>query len=472
MIRIYFDWNIYSYMRNCRNEKFSEISKFIEDNSSSILLTYSPAHLQDLKRSYFNSEVGKIETEKDLEFLGELTVNHCLWYDYKNKIVDPIILSPKEYFIDIFVTNSFENIFDFDSIFDKDDPFGKLWKSHWELLETLPSGIDFSEFEKIPKKYQSIKDIFKTTKDNNTLGSLIKYVMIPSQQPKEFEKAFKEIREALNKDLKINTDNSKCGDPFEYQDNILLKSNLQKKLFDLTTETIKNSNKNASRFDYFFNYYIKLDMFGYHKDKKIPNLIDDAAHAFYGAHTDIFVTDDYNANMKSKALYKQLNISTEVINSDELISAIRRKKVFKKEKSLFEQIGYVIKNSLLLTDSIDKELNPSKIFKLEPLLLDFFNRLQISEYEKSTAFYFYKLQGNYSNFMFWTEIMEVVNKFNLELGTDYNNKRCFEESEKGEIIDNKWVGRLWKIQRTDLALYYNEQPFGLTLKIEIIKPNC
>lgn len=458
-------------MRNCRNETFSAISKFVEDNRSSILLTYSPAHLQDLKRSYFNSEVGKTETEKDLEFLGKLTGNHCLCYDYKEKIVYPNILNPKEYFVDIFVTNSFENIFDFDSIFDKDDPLGRLWQSYWKLLETLPSGIDFSELEKIPKKYQSIKDLFKTTKDNNTLGSLIKDVMILLQQPKEFEKAFKEIREASNKDLKINTDNSKWGNPFEYLDNILLESNLQKNFFDLTTETIKNSNKNASRFDYFSNYYIQLDMFGYHKDKKIPNLIDDATHSFYGAHTDIFVTDDDNTNMKSKALYKQLNISTEVIYSDEFFSAIRRRKLFKEEKSLFEQIEYIIENSLLLIDSIDKELNPSKIFKIEPLLLDFFNRLQISEYEDSTALIFYKKQGNYSNFMFWTEIMEVVNKFNSELGADYNNKRCFEESEKKEIIDNKWVGRLWKIQRTDLALYYNEQPFGLTLKIEIKKPN-
>lgn len=469
MIRIYFDWNIYSYIRQKRNETFSAILEFLKVNKSAVLLTYSPAHLQDLKRSYFNSEKGKIETEKDLQYLGELTSNHCLCYDFKSKSVYPNIINPTEYFIEIYTENNQQDLFDFETIFDKDDPLGKLWQSYWKLLKSLPSGIDFNELQKLPKEYQIINDLFKNTKGNNTFGSLMEDIMNLLQQPEEFEKIFKGIRASSNKDLKINTNNSKWGNPFEYLDNILKESKLQKSFFDLTTETIKNSNKKASRFDYFFNYYIQLDMFGYHKDKKVSNLIDDASHSFYGAHTDIFVTDDDKTNKKSKALYKQLNISTEVIYSTELLASIRRRMLFREEKGLFEQIEYLIGNSLLLVDTIDDELNPSRVFKIEPTLLNFFNRMQISEYENTTALIFYKKQGNYSNFMFWTEVSEVVNRFSSELGIDLNNRQYFYESEKKEILDEEWEGRFWCINSSDLILNYIEFPFGLTFKIEIKK---
>lgn len=471
MIRIYFDWNIFSYLRNSKTETFSAIKNYLKENYSSILLVYSPAHLQDLKRSYFNSEKGKSETEKDLDFLGQLTENHCLGYDIKEKTVYPYIKNPREYFKEIFIDDPQENIFDFDSVFDKDDPLGKLWQSYWKLLCSLPTGIDFEELSKMPKDYQSIIDIFKTTKDNNTFGSLMKDIMDLQQHPKELEKMFKEIRRASNKDLKINSDNSKWGDPFEYLNSVLQNNKLQKNFFDLTSEIITNSNKKATRFDYFSNYYIQLDMLGYNKDKKIPNLIDDATHSFYGAHTDIFVTDDNNTNKKSKALYQQLNISTEVIHSDDFFAAMMRHKSSNELRKLPEQVEFSIKNSLLLLDTVDDELNPTRIFKVEPFLFDFFNRFQVSEYENSTALILYKKQGNYSDFMFWIEIKEVINKFCRELGEDSNNRNYFEENDKLEIESDQWKGRVWILQNVDLVLNYLEQPFGLTFKIEYKKPD-
>ena len=282
VIRIYFDWNIYSYIRTERGRVYSEINEFLSENKSSILLAYSPAHLQDLKRSYFKSEKGKFETEKDLEFLSNLTSDHCLCYDFKDKNVYPDVIHPKEYFQKIFIDTKDEDLFNFENFFDNDDPLGKLWQSYWKLLKALPSGIDFAQFEKLPPKYQILNDFFKSTKESNTFGGLLEDILIMLQNPDDYEKIFKTIRANSNQDLKIDTDNSKWGNPYDYLDNVLKRNKLQKSFFELTTETIKNSNKKASRFDYFSNYYIQLDMFGYHKDKKLSNLIDDAsplAHA-------------------------------------------------------------------------------------------------------------------------------------------------------------------------------------------------
>jgi len=471
MIRIYFDWNIYSYIRNEKNKSFSEIKELLVQNKTSILLAYSPAHLQDLKRSYFSSEKGKQETVEDLKFLSKLTSNHCLCYHFKNKVVYPNIINPFEYFEEIYIKNANEDFFDFQNILDKNEPLGKLWNSYWMMFKKLPTGIDIDRFEELPIQYNLVNNLFKKTKYNNTFGSLMEDMIDLFQQPDEFEKIYKTIRTNSNKDLKINTDNSKWGNPFEYLDNILQLNKLQKSFFELTKETIENTNKEASRFDYFSNLYILLDVFGYYKDKKVANLMDDASHSFYGAHADIFVTDDDNLNKKSKALYKQLNIDTEVVYSKEFLASIRRRKLFKEEKGLLDQIEYILGKSLLLLETIDDELNPSQVYKIDPLLFDFFNRMQISEYENSTALIFYKKRSNYSEFMFWTEIQEVVRKFYSELGIDYNNKELFQEIEKEELIKCKWKGRYWRFKNNYLVLNYLEYPFGLTFRIEI-KKSC
>ncbi|WP_421796338.1 hypothetical protein [Haliscomenobacter sp.] len=467
MVRIYFDWNIYSYIRTERGQVYSEINDFLSKNKSSILLAYSPAHLQDLNRSYFKSEKGKLETEKDLDFLGDLTSNHCLCYDFKEKSVYPNVIHPKEYFQEIFVDTEDENLFNFENLFDNDDPLGKLWQSYWKLLKLLPSGIDFTQLDKLPKEYQIINDFFKSTKGRNTFGGLLEDILNVIQNLDDFEKIFKTIRANSNKDLKIETDNSKWGNPFDYMDNVLKRNKLQKSFFELTTETIKNSNKKASRFDYFSNYYIQLDIFGYHKDKKLSNLIDDAAHSFYAAHTDIFVTDDDNTNRKSSALYKQLNIDTEVVYSTGFLNCMRERKLFNEERPLLEQVQYLIENSLLLMDSVDDELNPARVFMIKPLILDYFNRMQISEYGNSTSLIFYKKQGNYSNFLFWTEMETVVNRIVKEFGTDDNNREIFQEIEKKEVLDNNWKGRFWSFRNFDIGMNYIEEPFGLAFKIEI-----
>ena len=242
MIRVYFDWNIFSYLRNPQTENVFSIKRYIQDNHNTILLVYSPAHLQDLKRSYFTSETGRLETKKDLEILSDLTRDNCLCYNLTDKTVFPYIKNPWAYFNEIFIDDSQDNLFDFENVFDKDDPLGELWHAYWKLLCSIPTGIEFDEWEKIPKEYSFIKEAFRTTKDNNTFGSLMHDIENLIQDTKRFEKVFKEVRSVTNQNLKINSDCSQWGDPFEYLNILLKNSPLQKNFFDLTTETISCSN--------------------------------------------------------------------------------------------------------------------------------------------------------------------------------------------------------------------------------------
>lgn len=468
MIRVYFDWNIFSNIKNKRGKIFFEIQDFLLNNKSSILLPYSPAHLQDLERSYFTSEKGKFETINDLEFLGDITSNHCLCYNHKEQIVSPNVIHPINYFEDVFIKNKEENIFNLDNLFGNDE-FGRSLKGLMDTFKLLPTGIDLTMFENIPDEYKIIKDVFKNTFRNNNMGSLLDDIMSMLQNTDEFENVFKKIRSKANNDLKINTDSSKWGEPFMYLDEIFKQNKLNKGFLELANELTQNSKKSVSKFEYFSNYYMQLDMFGYYKDKKVANLIDDATHSFYAAHTDMFVTDDENTYRKSKAIYKQLNLSTDVLYSKDFIKIVRQKKLIGEEKSLADQIGNILDSSFLLLDTLDDELNPVKVYKVEPLLFDYFDRFQFSSYKESIIINFYKKPTNYSEFIFWTELENIVKRFYLELGLDLNLRGEFNSIEKEEFYEGKWSGRYWNWGGIEYFIKYDSFPLRLNFSIKYNK---
>lgn len=463
MIRVYFDWNVCTEMAQKTRKLYADIHDLIASNRTSILAPYSPAHLQDLKRSYFKSERGKTLTEKDLDFLSELTENHCLCYDFQDKSVYPNNIHPFKYFEEIFIKQQGEDLFDFENIFSKDDPLGKVWQSYMKLLRAMPTGIDLSELQKFP----SLNGLLNSTTQNNNLGSLMDDLIRLFKNPKDFEKIFKAVREDTSKSLKTNTDSETWGDPYKYLDELFRNNKLGQTFKELTEKTSNNYSKKPSRFDTFTNHYIQLDMFGFHKDKRIENLMDDAAHCFYGAHCDIFITDDHNTNRKAQALYDYLNIQTEVVYASEFLAALRKIKLFEEEGPILEQIEYLVQNAMLLMDTVDGHLNPSKVHMIKPVLKNYFDRMQISDYGNSTSLIFYKKRTNYSDFFFWKEFESVVNNLVGEFGADDNSKSKFLQNEKDSVLDHTWTGRTWRKERADFTLKHNEDPFSLTFSIDM-----
>ena len=86
MVRVYLDWNIFSYLRNFGESKepYISLNHHITSNSV-ILIPYSSAHLTDLIPSFKSSEKGKIQTELDLNFLAKITDHNCILHDYKEQ---------------------------------------------------------------------------------------------------------------------------------------------------------------------------------------------------------------------------------------------------------------------------------------------------------------------------------------------------------------------------------------------------
>jgi hypothetical protein len=116
--------------------------------------------------------------------------------------------------------------------------------------------------------------------------------------------------------------------------------------------------------------------------------------------------------------------------------------------------------------SVDDEFNPVTVYKIQHPLVDFFNRMQTSFYRENTSLFFYKKKDTYSSFMFWSEIKNIVDKIVLDFGIDDNLRGEFNhETERNEIKDKKWKGRIWNRKSIITVINYDYAEFGLIFKV-------
>ncbi|MFH6984344.1 hypothetical protein [Marinoscillum luteum] len=478
MQRIYFDWNIFSSLKQLKekSEPYKTIFSIINKNKDKLIFPYSPAHLNDLNRSFNKSEKAKKLTYDDLDFLGNLSGNLCFCEDYKTKTVSPMVRSPRDYFDEQQEQQGID-YFDFENLFlEEDDPaIQKMWQALISLLKSMPSGIDLTQINELPPEYKKVQDLFELTKKENNFLNFMKDISKVLRNPGEYSDVYRYSTNASIKQMKVDTNPENWGDPFDYLDNVLAKAKVGKTFREMMDSTLKQTSKGkpGSRFDHFVNYYISLDTFGFHRDSKLPNLIDDATHSYYGAYCDYFVSNDKRTCAKAKAVYEQMNISTKVCDAKTFPSEFYKLNYIQKDtaKSIFEEIAEVIENSLILLNTVDDELNPSSVHKIDQPVLGFFDRLQITDYGDKLAIYLYKKKSNYSNFMFWIELESLVNKVVAELGVDNQNRDRFCEEDREELNNQNWKGRTWGNQDKFMSLFYGDEPFGFSLQYQVKRNN-
>lgn len=478
MQRIYFDWNIFSSLKqlNEKSEPYKTIFSIINKNQDDLILPYSPAHLNDLNRSFNKSEKAKKLTYEDLDFLGNLSRNLCLYEDYKTKTVSPMVRSPRDYFDEQQKKQGID-YFDSENLFsEEEDPaIQKMWNALINLLKIIPSGIDLTQINELPPEYKKVQDLFDLTKKESNFLNFMKDISKVLSNPAEYSNVYWDSRNASIKQMKVDTNPENWCDPFDYLDKVLSKAKVGKTFREMMDSTLKQTNKDksASRFDHFVKYYISLDTFGFHRDSKLPNLIDDATHSYYGAYCDYFVSNDRRTCAKAKAVYEQMNISTKVCDAETFPSEFYKLNYIQKDKtkSIFEEIAEIIENSLILLNTVDDELNPSLVHKIDQPVLSYFDRLQMTDYSDKFVIYLYKKKSNYSNSMFCIELETLVNKVVAELGVDNYNRNRFCEEDKEELNKQNWKGRTWSNQDKFMSLFYGDEPFGFSFQYQMRKNN-
>lgn len=460
MIRIYLDWNVISSLKR---PEFQELKVFIDKHKKYLQFLYSPAHFNDLLKSY---EPDNKYFKEDLETLEYLTDNHLIQWG-KNGI-EPKFVSPKEYFEneknrdDIFEQMNVEKLFNELDTSLSEFGLGDSAKSIKSLLHLLPIGIEITK-----ENDKMLHKMFPNIKPDSSMWDLMKDIVPFTKKLLTDRDYYKDFRKSLS-DSGFKLDpNSGNWDYKEVIGNIdyFLKTFGTNLTFIEYVETIfKYKNEPYNYHDFFTTAYLLLDMIGYKTDKlpkptdNMQNIQADGEHSFYGAHCDYFVAIDKKLRIKSKVLYSEFHIPTIVLNPSELISELEKViDTSKKDDIIEEVISFCTSENLIesypLTEENDIE---TYVYKLPKFYFNYFNYLifSIKEEQNIVAYTFRKVFKNYSRFIYFSEVERIIDSV-VETFEGYS-KQEVEKLKSRFIYEDEDVVFEWKIDNGIIRLQKEE----------------
>jgi hypothetical protein len=305
---IYIDLNIFD-----RLEKFDKIPEVEKPDYQTLLAllihkkiatTYSNAHLNDLFRGF---QKNPDFIEGHLKNIKRFTNNLCICQYWGEKNARWHYRDIFEFFQEKaneweFEPNSYDDLF-------KDEP---LMRSALELYKHIPLPADFKKGYVEPM----FGIMFPLSKIHNNYHALHADIFNFQSRLKSgfgLYKAFKtylltNLNKLKNKQEFIKSVNSNFKD---------LPRHLElTDVFDAYTPDNKTSDNVL--YSKVIDTFFKFDLAGYKTDGHFNNMFDDALHTFYGAHFDVFITNDNRCNYKAKKTYERLKIQTKVIKIDEI----------------------------------------------------------------------------------------------------------------------------------------------------------
>ena len=445
MIRIYLDWNVVS---NFKRSEFSEIREFIAEHKDYLLFPFTPAHFNDLMKSYHpDNSLFYLDLE-NLEYLSE---NHLLQWGKDN--IEIFFATPKEYFEreknneDIFSAMDFEKIInDLDS-FELGGKMGTLMKS---ILKLQPTGIQITD-----ENREMLSKMFPNITNNSSMWDLMMETIPFTKKLLQDKGYYKDLRKTINNSgLKLD-ENSGNWDVENVVKNI--NDILQEKKVNLTFReyidmSFKDKKEPVNKYEYYTAAYLMLDMIGYKSDKlpkptdNMQNIQTDGEHSFYAAFCDYFVVMDKKLKTKTKVLFNEFNIPTVVLSPEEFINIVKPKIHTPNTNTYFLiEASSIIKNGNMIREyDIDENAIESCVVKLPVFYFNFFNYV-IWEYypkENGVMITFKKVFENYSNFVFYTEIERLIDRVCLFFGNDNDDE--FAEKKRKFVYGEKEVEFIWK----------------------------
>ena len=458
MVRIYFDKQIFSHLYKQEKSLYIDLLKKIENHETS-LFCYSHAHLLDLKSDKTDIKYS------ELSFMEKIVNDNYLSYHALEKSTSPYLAKPLEAFQDIEDEPDFT---DFSALFDFDT--SEMSKSERDLIEQSKMLLDEKLFDLNfltdhngdPSSVELLKKIFPVTTQPMNITELLEYFMGMVKTMNEDKTVYKNLRNLTDKHLnngKFTVDYSEIDFNEDLKDSVL-----QKSFIDFVRDNLNpNGDKKLSKYDFFTNAYLNLDILGISKESskniKFNNILNDALHSYYGAYCDCVVSDDAGFLKKTRVLYKLLGIETKVLHAEEFIKSFD----FISDKEEIDFVNFKnlllndIKNGLVINERKSLKYNRQS-YTIKPIhkYLGFFNRIDKLVEDGNNYLYFYRRIKNYSNFSFLREYEMVVNNAVKIFGVDHNSKGMFNwDKEKEEIKSNDWQGRFWDFQSFTIKLENN-----------------
>ncbi len=309
MKKIYLDLNAISHIKD---KEVTGLYDFIVKNLNHFVFVYSPAHFDDLMRSY--KEDGSNEYfDEDLNRLDSICETHLMRFDEKKNSVGIYKCSPKEFFETERINYSiFKDVFNLDSfIQSQDDDFG-LFSFVQDSLKSIEIGksIDIPFIGSFSNAWEFLDCvltfIYKLFSD---------------------EAFYRNYRSSITKDLKerdIARINDKSPeDVINAINDFFNKYGVDKDVKKLIRDALPDDKKDNHK-SFFQNLYVMLDLMRYRSDKRpMANIMADADHAYYGSYCDVLVTNDNRMQWKTQAVYACLGIQTKIISKEELMEYLK-----------------------------------------------------------------------------------------------------------------------------------------------------
>ncbi|NQV17203.1 MAG: hypothetical protein HQ534_01475 [Armatimonadetes bacterium] len=478
MIRVYFDWNVFSYLKE---PEYKKLKQKVEELSYAIQFPYSPAHFQDLMKSYDKNNDSNKYFYEDLNLLEKLSKTHLLRWEGTRTV--PLMATPKEYF------ESNKNLEDisidiekaFNDVDELSEEYGipKISKLMKSLFKMQPLGFEINNDNK-----DAINKMFPNINSESTMWDFMKDMGQFSDKLLKDKNYYKDIRKTIKDQglkLDINSGNWDAKDVFDKLDKFLATFDLKLSFIDYVQKVFEFRKKKANRHEFFTTAYLLLDMLGYKSDKlskisnNMGNITSDAEHAFYGAHCDFFIANDKKLLAKAKVLYHEFNIQTTIWTPEEFINKIDSfvHTLPQNAKDAIEEGARIIdlKNTVEFHPKSDNYEVDSYGLSLPMFYFNFFNYAIFQYYEEYNSYVitFRRVFKNYSDFIFYTELEKLINNLGNVFGVD--NEVEFQKTIKDFVYNIEEKTILWTFDNIIIVLEKDVELGRANLKYFIRKNN-
>jgi len=468
MTRLYFDSNIYRYIKPIHPSFSSGLLKVMNETKDKFLFVFSDGHLDDLRNS--RSEL----KQQDLHLMGSYVKDNFFTRDPISRKVTCKLLTPIQADAQIdheAYKKAIDKPFDFDEIFKGLDntPEGRLAKQVIDSVYNMPlsslgNTMDTSIlneksrdlFDKMFPGYtpnMTLKDFFRS------IGPFTSSLMKDSFQVTELRRYIKSYIDSDNYSFHL------WGMEFNQK----LKEHWGKSFLEVIDGMLLEDQK-GDFYLRFHHAYTMLEMYNITQEKtggktkkfSFQSLANDAIHAYFGSMCDSLITDDKGLQVKAAILYKLFGINTKILSSSDFLAKYDSLTFSETSSQFIDEIGHSMDSSEVLTMESDIESrNMIFHYRLEKPILNFFTMMYTVRGQK--VFQIVLSLGRYWNngMLMIREIELIVNRCIIVFGkNDDDGKGQFDLNEK---IDSGSLIRSWDNRRIQLAVTKDNGNFYVDL---------
>ncbi|WP_055443195.1 hypothetical protein [Lacinutrix himadriensis] len=448
MIKIYFDWNVLSQIKNGKHTELKEIIF----NDDKLFIPFSTSHIGDILSSFKETDEQKEFIKSDLEFISNLTGNKCLVNTNEDIILD--FCSPQELFQqrvndkNLFNDLSLKGLM---SIFDQDESTKMIGKNFINLLKSIPLDDSFKKAFENPKSAEQINKIFPGLEANPTMEGFFESFNKMTLNLNESD-TYGELRKSIQNGIGINRDRIfNINDPYKIIDD------KYKKLGGSPDDYINKSKNAPEWFNKISNAYILLDMHGYQEDKinigkgrkeTFKNTTEDSFHSAFASTCNFYVINDNKSYKKTKVIYKKLNINTLVLKPSEFVEHYQKFLDIKNQLFSIKLIFKIIQSQKYYEEKMEDSV--LRTYFVPFFFFGFFNKIMMllpDDNENITIIL--SQNGPSSHTVYAMEVRNLVGEICNLFGNDLDN---YGEVKDEEFIEKEWKGRKWQIDNYSFRL--------------------